>query len=324
MRGGPLRWVRRMAAAVGTSALVVALGMFAGTPAQAAGAAAAATGGVTVFGNAVSFGAATTSQLHAPIVRMATTRDGKGYWLASADGGVYTFGDGKFFGSMGGKALNEPIVGIAATPDGGGYWMMAADGGIFTFGDAHFFGSTGGSALAEPIVGMAATPHNGGYWFVSTIIAPTTTCESNQLSVAYDPADSPGGAAGSVGRTYRLINTSSRLCTMIGYPGLRMLDSSGRPLTTNVSHSTANGPASTVSLLPGASAFFTIVYPTQTGFGNLVCPTSSSLAVIPPNNTTALVLSGAGGQLQPYGGDQVHPQCGNIGVTLVASRPPFR
>jgi N-acetylmuramoyl-L-alanine amidase len=102
------------------------------------------------------------------VVGMATTPDGKGYWLVAADGGIFTFGDATFYGSEGGTTLNQPIVGMAATPDGKGYWLVASDGGIFTFGNATFYGSTGSLALNAPIVGLAATPDGKGYWLVAS------------------------------------------------------------------------------------------------------------------------------------------------------------
>ena len=106
--------------------------------------------------------------LVAPVVGMARTADGGGYWLVASDGGVFSYGDAHFFGSMGGKALNKPIVGMAASPDGLGYWLVASDGGIFAFGDASFHGSTGGKPLNKPIVNMAATPDGLGYWLVAS------------------------------------------------------------------------------------------------------------------------------------------------------------
>ena len=82
------------------------------------------------------------TRLTQPVVGMAATPTGKGYWLVASDGGIFTFGDAVFRGSMGGTRLNKPIVGMAATPTGNGYWLVASDGGIFTFGDAVFHGST--------------------------------------------------------------------------------------------------------------------------------------------------------------------------------------
>ncbi len=103
-----------------------------------------------------------------PIVGMAATPDGGGYWEVASDGGIFAFGDGGYYGSEGGRPLNAPVVGMAATPDGGGYWEVASDGGLFAFGDAGFFGSEGGHRLNAPIVGMAAAPDGGGYWEVAS------------------------------------------------------------------------------------------------------------------------------------------------------------
>ncbi len=118
------------------------------------------------FGDAPAPGPSITSNL--PLVGMAATPTGQGYWEVASDGGIFTFGDAAFFGSMGGTPLNQPIVGMAATPTGQGYWEVASDGGIFTFGDAAFFGSMGGTPLNQPIVGMAATPTGQGYWEVAS------------------------------------------------------------------------------------------------------------------------------------------------------------
>ena len=64
-----------------------------------------------------------SSPLHAPVVGMAATPDGKGYWLVASDGGIFSFGDAPFLGSEGGAARGASAVGIAATPHGGGYWI---------------------------------------------------------------------------------------------------------------------------------------------------------------------------------------------------------
>ncbi|HET9689991.1 MAG TPA: CHAP domain-containing protein [Acidimicrobiales bacterium] len=148
-------------------------------PPVAASAATAASGGehadayadpgVLPFGDATSYGAPTNGPtLASPVVAMARSADGKGYWLAGADGGVYGYGDAPFLGSAGAVDLNAPVVGMAATSSGSGYWEVAIDGGVFTYGDARFFGSTGAMTLNEPIVGMAPTPDRLGYWLVAS------------------------------------------------------------------------------------------------------------------------------------------------------------
>jgi hypothetical protein len=105
--------------------------------------------------------------LSAPVIGIAGTSDGHGYWLAGSDGGVFTFGDAGFHGSMGGKSLAAPVVGIARTPDGGGYWLAAADGGVFSFGDAGFHGSMAGKPLNKPVVGIAPAADGKGYWLAA-------------------------------------------------------------------------------------------------------------------------------------------------------------
>ncbi|MGA3147238.1 MAG: hypothetical protein ABSF33_07150, partial [Acidimicrobiales bacterium] len=137
------------------------------------------------FGDAPFYGSMGGQVLNKPIVGMAATPTGAGYYLVAADGGIFAFGDAPFYGSMGGQVLNKPIVGMAATPTGGGYRLVASDGGIFAFGDAPFYGSMGGQVLNQPIVGMATpTPKSSavaagtgtapvppvaapGYWLVA-------------------------------------------------------------------------------------------------------------------------------------------------------------
>ena len=104
-----------------------------------------------------------STPLNQPIVGMAATPDGKGYWLVAADGGIFSYGDAGFYGSTGSLVLNAPIVGMAPTHDGKGYWLVAADGGIFPYGDAGFYGSAGSENLPDPVVGMVASPDGGGY-----------------------------------------------------------------------------------------------------------------------------------------------------------------
>ncbi len=127
-------------------------------------------GAVTSHGGAPLFGSPVLSgvRVSRPIIGMAATPDGRGYWLVGSDGGIFTFGDAGYFGSTGALHLNQPVVGMAATPDGRGYWLVGSDGGIFTFGDAGYFGSTGALHLNQPIVGMAPTPDGGGYWLVAS------------------------------------------------------------------------------------------------------------------------------------------------------------
>ena len=116
-------------------------------------------GAMRFWGSGASSGGLVT-----PVVGMASTPNGNGYWLADASGGVSAYGSAVNYGSMAGHPLNAPITHIVSTRDGGGYWLVAADGGIFSFGDAPFCGSMGGRRLDAPVVDIAPTPDGLGYW----------------------------------------------------------------------------------------------------------------------------------------------------------------
>ncbi len=139
-----------------------------GTPAGAVATTAPVAGQPVPFGSAGDFGSVAGKTLSAPVVGMASTPSGRGYWLVASDGGIFAFGDAAFFGSTGALRLNRPIVGMASTPSGRGYWLAASDGGIFTFGDAAFHGSAGALPLVKPVVGMSSTPSGRGYWLAAS------------------------------------------------------------------------------------------------------------------------------------------------------------
>ena len=54
-------------------------------------------------------------RLNAPVVGIASTPSGNGYWLVASDGGVFAFGDAMFGGSLGGLHLDAPITAITST-----------------------------------------------------------------------------------------------------------------------------------------------------------------------------------------------------------------
>ena len=77
-----------------------------------------------------------------PIVGIAVTHDGAGYWLVDSSGGVHPFGDAT---ALSGPALppGDTIEAVAGTPDGGGYWLLDAAGHVFPYGDAVQYPFTG-------------------------------------------------------------------------------------------------------------------------------------------------------------------------------------
>src|SRR5262245_2934393 len=79
---------------------------------------------VYAFGSASFRGSTSGMRLAEPIVAMAPTANGSGYWLVADDGGIFSFG-APFYGSLGNLRLAQPIVGMTATPSGRGYWLVA-------------------------------------------------------------------------------------------------------------------------------------------------------------------------------------------------------
>jgi uncharacterized protein YkwD len=139
-----------------TVALVVTLSTGANTPAPAA---TVGTRNVTLTSAAMS--------LSAPVVGVAATKSGAGYWRAAADGGVLTAGDAPYYGSAHGR-IHSFVIGIARTPTGKGYWLVDMAGSVYNFGDAVYKGQMWGKRLNAPIVGIAGTPDGKGYWLVAS------------------------------------------------------------------------------------------------------------------------------------------------------------
>jgi hypothetical protein len=72
----------------------------------------ASDGGIFTFGDAAYYGSTGGIHLNKPIVGIAATPDGLGYWLMASDGGIFTFGDAPFDQSSAGTSLS-PFVSIA-------------------------------------------------------------------------------------------------------------------------------------------------------------------------------------------------------------------
>ena len=54
---------------------------------------------VFAFGGAGFYGSQAASRSTSPIVGIASTPDGQGYWEVASDGGIFSFGDARFYGS---------------------------------------------------------------------------------------------------------------------------------------------------------------------------------------------------------------------------------
>jgi len=101
-------------------------------------------GVVSAVGNADHHGDLATVTLNNPIVDMAPTPTGNGYWLVAADGGIFAFGDATFKGSAGSTPLSASTLGVAAarapvdpeSENGLGYWLFTEHGQVRAYGSA--------------------------------------------------------------------------------------------------------------------------------------------------------------------------------------------
>jgi peptidoglycan hydrolase-like protein with peptidoglycan-binding domain len=161
--------VRRTSALVVLATLVASLCVAFATVARVEPAHAAPSGNddmIYAFGSATYLGSTQNQQLAQPVVAMAQTPNGQGYWLVADDGGVFAY-NAPFYGALAGWPLRLPVSGMVATPDGGGYWIVTEDGAVFPFGSAGDFGDMYGVPLAAPITDILATPDGQGYWLVA-------------------------------------------------------------------------------------------------------------------------------------------------------------
>ena len=120
------------------------------------------------------YGSLAGAPLNAPVVGIASTPGGRGYWLVAADGGVFSLGSAQFHGSMGGKSLVGPVVAMATTPGGNGYWLAGTYGGIFSFGTAIYQGNAflppppPATPTPAPSSGTCVAGPSGACWGVDT------------------------------------------------------------------------------------------------------------------------------------------------------------
>lgn len=98
-----------------------------------------------------------------------------------------------------------------------------------------------------------------------------------------------------------------------------MRDATGAPLTTRLhvgaDYIVPRIPVQTVTLAQGGAAGFLVGYENATGFSSVTCPTSSTISIYPPHDTTALSVHW---HLTPYGGNVTALRCGILTVSPIA------
>ena len=92
-------------------------------------------GGASQYDPSKPAGGANVIHISSPVVGIAPTKTGKGYWLAGADGAVYGFGDAAYHGSGTGNpswgigTASNPVVGIVTDPTKVNGYILIADNG---------------------------------------------------------------------------------------------------------------------------------------------------------------------------------------------------
>jgi len=172
----------------------------------------AATGGIFAFdvpflgtpmtiNPALPSGGSNSESVTAPIVGMAATNTGGGYWLVGSNGAIYAFGNAGYYNSLPGEGFtsNGPIKGMVPTAGDNGYWLVGSTGGVFSFGDAHFYGSASGKfSSGITAVAIAQTTSLTTVTAVTVPKAPTNAAASGgngQASVAWSAPSTDGGVS---------------------------------------------------------------------------------------------------------------------------------
>lgn len=207
-----------------------------------------AIGAAGLLGRAVtvrpgSGGALGAGRIDGPVVGVAETSSGNGYWQVTATGAVYAFGDARYLGRVPSSATShDPVVAVAAAPGDRGYWLLTRSGRVTGFGAADHLAS--GPPSAAPYVAMTATPDGRGAWVATAAGGVVSLGDAGRFgSMAGRPLAAPivGIAATRDGRGYWLVGADGGV---FSFGEARFAGSMvGRHLTAPVVGVAAAGPA---------------------------------------------------------------------------------
>ena len=147
------------------------------------------------------------------------------------------------------------------------------------------------AALAACSNGKQNTNSNSTSSTTTTTVATTTTrattaeahCASSQLRSSLGQ---PDAGAGQVRTALVLTNTGTAACELRGFPGVSLIDATGKQLGQPAGREGAEGP--TVVLKAGGSASATLH--TNSGIAGSCTGPSTALRIYPPDNTQAIDL----------------------------------
>ena len=133
-------------------------------------------GAVFERGNLPYCGGLNTSVLPSTVVSMASTPDGRGYWLLLADGSVYAFGDATWYGDLRGSTWRggpvppgAPVVAHRRYPGWEGLLRPRRSTAPSTPSETPHTTVRGARKWTDgAVVGIAVDSATGGYWLVTS------------------------------------------------------------------------------------------------------------------------------------------------------------
>jgi len=134
----------------------------------------------------------------------------------------------------------------------------------------------------------------------------TDRCHTVGLLISFAGSQ---GAAGTIVDTFRVANTQPSACTVYGFVGMLMLDSSGAPLTTRVVRNggiftTQAGPSHFL-LQPATAASFQAAWSDVPHGSETTCPQAARLEITPPDEFDHTVIPVTGWNLAPCGAGEI-------------------
>jgi hypothetical protein len=120
--------------------------------------------------------------------------------------------------------------------------------------------------------------------------AAAIACSANQLKVSLAGINAGVGNAGAM---LKVTNKSKTACTVKGYPALKLLNAGKKTMASHISHGSGylfkKRPVTTVSLRPGASAYFVVEW-SPVPSGTSACPSSSYLSFALPGSSKPITI----------------------------------
>jgi hypothetical protein len=164
------------------------------------------------------------------------------------------------------------------------------------------------NATTSPTAAPSSSP--GAPAAPTPTAAPTAAgpdrCHAAGLLISFAGSQ---GAAGTIVDTFRVANTQQSACTLYGFVGMLMLDSSGAPLTTRVVRNggifqTQAGPSGFL-LQPQMAASFQAAWSDVPHGSETTCPQAARLEITPPDEFDHVTIPVSGWNLAPCGAGEI-------------------